>query len=80
MYNKIEMITEVKDSNKWRESFRSDNIPYIHERVAHDLLAKYMQKCRWILRMNRTQLYNGFEKIVVTYNNKCRNTYIVESR
>ena len=78
--NTINMVTEVKENGKYKVSYTYDDALYIYDRLAHDMIAKKINRCTWITSIKRTPLYNGFDRITVTYNNKVRNIYTIESR
>jgi hypothetical protein len=44
-----------------------------------DMVNKKICACTYIKSIKRTQLYTGFEKITVTYDNDVRRVYTIES-
>lgn len=52
---------KYEDTPSWVNLDRAE----IYDRLAHELIAKNINKCQYIKRITRTNLYNGFIKIVV---------------
>ena len=52
----------------------------IYKDIATAMINKKICKCTYIRRIERIQLYNGFQKIIITYDNNFRAIYIIESR
>ncbi len=75
----INVTTEVKKGKTYEATHTNDNVAEVYERLAQDLISKKLNGCRWIKSIKRVQLYNGFVKIIVTYDNDCRNTYTIAS-
>jgi hypothetical protein len=75
----INVTTEVKKGKTYEATYTNDNAAEVYERLAQDLISKKLNECRWIKSIKRVQLYNGFVKIIVTYDNDCRNTYTIAS-
>lgn len=75
----VNFITEVKKGNKYEITRECNDSAYVYESLARDVIAKKINLCTYIKSIKRIQLYNGFEKIIVTYDNNCRCTYTIES-
>ena len=79
MNMEIKRIVEIKEGRTWRESYASTDPAAVYQDLAGDLIAKKINCCSYIRSIKRTCLYNGFQKIVVSYDNGVRATYIVKN-
>ena len=70
---------EVKRGNVWDFCRREENPEEVYKKLASDMIAKKINKCTYITRITRSNLYNGYEKIYILYNNGVRVTYQIES-
>jgi hypothetical protein len=70
-------ITEVKNGKKWEQTNIDTDILSVYQSLANDLIAKKLNQCSYIKSIKRIPLYNGTQKIIVTYNNNCRCIYEV---
>ena len=75
----IKRTVEIKESRTWRESYTVTDPAQVYQDLAGDLIAKKINCCTYIRSIKRTNLYNGFQKIVVSYDNDVRATYIVKN-
>lgn len=78
--NGIIRICEQKENGKYIECYRTENVQDIYKDLALTLISKKINGCTWVKSIKRTPLYNGFQKITVSYDNNCRDTYIVVDR
>ena len=78
--NKVMRICEVKENGKYNETFRNYEKEIVYCELSNRLIAKKINHCTWIKSIHRTPLYNGYEKIVVYYDNNCRDIFIIESK
>ena len=74
----------VKRGKNLVETFSSDDAMYVYKRLAEELISKKINCCRWIKSIKRENLYNGFQRITVVYNNgdndhNGRGVYIVKN-
>lgn len=76
---KTQEIIEVKANGKWTESNVVNDVTEVYRRLSNDLINKKLNGATYIRSIRRTPLYNGFQKIVVFYDNNVRSTYIVEN-
>ena len=79
MNNKVNMTIEVKNGRQYEVTRICEDRAEVYESLANDLINKKMCGCTYIKSVKRIQLYNGFIKIVVTYDNGVRTTYTIES-
>ena len=64
----INMRYERKEGSKFiATDSNSDDAALVYEFLAHDLIAKKINACRYIKTIARKPLYNGFDQIIVTY-------------
>lgn len=69
---------EVKEGNKWRETYYSDDPVYVNKCFMHVLRAKYMWRCTYITKIVRRNNYDGTETYKVYYDNGGRETFVIE--
>lgn len=72
-------ITQDKVGRKYVETGRDLEASEVYKQLANRLISKKICKCSWIKSIARTSLYNGFQKIVVTYDNNTRDIFIVQN-
>jgi len=61
----ISEVYEVKQAGKWVETYRTEHRDIVYERLTHDLVAKYLEKCSYIKSIRRTQNYDGTITITI---------------
>ena len=79
MNNKVNMTIEVKNGKTYETTNVIEDRTEIYESLARDLISKKLCSCTYIKSIKRVNLYNGFEKITVTYDNDVRRIYVIES-
>lgn len=79
MNNKVNMTIEVKNGKTYEVTNVIEDRTEIYESLAHDLINKKLCSCTYIKSIKRVNLYTGFEKITVTYDNDVRRIYVIES-
>lgn len=75
----VNYIYEEKKNGKYTETYRCEDSARVYDDLAHELISKKINECRWIRSIKRTPLYNGFDRITVTYNHGGRRLYVVAS-
>lgn len=80
MNTTVNYIYEEKQSGKYVETFKCEDAQRVYDDLAHELISKKINECRWIRSIKRTPLYNGFDRITVTYDHGGRRVYTVTSR
>lgn len=70
---------QEKKNGKYVTTFTNPNEAATHEDLAQELIAKKLCACTWIKSIKREQLYNGYVKIVVTYDHNGRRVYYVRN-
>ncbi len=79
MNNKVNMTIEVKNGKTYEVTRVVEDRVEIYESLARDLISKKINACTYIKSIKRVQLYNGFEKITVNYDNNVRRIYTIVS-
>lgn len=79
MNNKVNMTIEVKNGKTYEVTRVVEDRVEIYESLARDLISKKINACTYIKSIKRVQLYNGFEKITVNYDNNVRRIYTIDS-
>ena len=75
---KVMVIYEAKEGRNYTETWRSEDPAKVYEDLAQELISKKINECRWIKSIKRTPLYNGFQRITVTYDHGGRRLYTVK--
>lgn len=75
----IKRCAEIKEGRNWRETHANTDPAEVYKYLAEDLIAKKINACSYIRSIKRTNLYNGFQKIVVSYDNGVRATYTIKA-
>jgi hypothetical protein len=76
----VNYIYEEKQGRNYVETFRCEDEKTVYADLAHELISKKLNECSWIKSIKRTPLYNGFDKITVSYDHgKGRRVYTVSS-
>lgn len=72
-------VFEVKEGRVWRESFVTTDPVEVYKFLAEELIAKKINACSYIRSIKRTNLYNGYQKIVISYDNGDRAVYTIKN-
>ena len=75
----IKRIAQVKIGNTWKETFVETNPAEVYKWLSHDLIAKKINKAPYIRTIKRVNTYDGFQNIIITYDNACRSIFIIEN-
>lgn len=75
--DKSSLVLEQKINKTYYFLHISDNKTEIYRRLAQELISKNINKCTYIKRISRSPLYNGYQRIYVTYDNNIRATYTI---
>ena len=73
----INYIYQEKDGRTYTETFRCEDELQVYKDLAHELVSKKLNECRWIKSIKRRPLYNGFDEITVTYDHGGRRIYTI---
>ena len=79
MNNKVNMTIEVKNGRQYEVTRICENRAEVYESLSRDMINKKICGCTYIKSIKRVNLYNGFEKITVSYDNDVRRIYTIES-
>ena len=75
----INYVVEVKNNGKYEISNTCNDVTEVYKSLANDMISKKLNQCTYIKSIKRTPLYNGFDRITVTYDNQVRRIYTIES-
>lgn len=75
----IKRITEVKEGRTWRETYTTTDPAEVYKALAEDLIQKKINACAYIRSIKRENLYNGYQRITVLYNNGVRSIYTAKN-
>ena len=79
MNENIKCVIEVKNGNKYEVTRTITDEFEVYRDLANDLIHKKINECKYITRIRKVPLYNGYDKIYVIYNNGVRRTYTVKA-
>lgn len=77
---KMEMVKyeyQEKQAGKYVTTFTQKDAQAVYDDLAHELISKKINLCTWIKSIKRSPLYNGFDRITVTYDHGGRRIYTV---
>jgi hypothetical protein len=77
--NNEKVTIYTKERNEWRKSLEICDPLEIYQRLASDLIAKKINACLYIKKIERGNLYNGTQKIIIYYDNGVKAVYIVKN-
>lgn len=80
MENTILKIVEKKQGRKWVEEYRTKDVTTVYRELGLRMVSKKLHRCNWIKSIRHTTLYNGYQKIIITYDNGYRDVFYVENR
>ena len=70
-------IFEKKNGRNYEQTWSSEDKEQVYEDLTHELINKKLCGCSYIRSITRKQLYNGFIKITVAYDNGDRRIYTI---
>ena len=76
---KEKVESQNKVNGKWETIFIWENPESVYNGLMHDLIAKKLEQCTYITRIQRIQKYNGFIEIIVNYASDVRRIYTIKS-
>ncbi len=74
---KINVFYQEKEKGHWVVRWTTDDPARVYECLARELIAKKINKCAWVKSIKREQLYNGFVRVTVAYENGGRRVYTI---
>ena len=80
MNNTVNYIVEVKNGKNYEITNTCNDVTEVYKSLANDMISKKLNQCTYIRSIKRIPLYNGFDKITVSYDNDVRRIYTIESR
>lgn len=69
----------IKHGKKWDVTVEFTDALTVYKHLTDDLISKKINCCLYIKSIKRINLYNGFQKITVYYDNGCKAEYIVKN-
>ena len=72
-------VFEVKEGRVWRESFVTTDPVEVYKFLAEELIAKKINACSYIRSIKRQNLYNGYQRIFISYDNGGRAIYTIKN-
>lgn len=75
---KVLRVAQHRNNGNWEITYIDDNELSVYKSLSQDLIHKKINKCKYITRIERIQLYNKFVSITVTYDNNNRSIYTVK--
>lgn len=78
MDNRIKRVMYVKEKNKYIETITQTDAAQVYEYLAHDLIAKKINACRYIKSIKRRNNYDGTQQITIIYDNNTKAEYTVK--
>lgn len=77
--NTVNFEYQHKEGRNYVTEFVCEDVRRVYDDLAHELISKKINSCTWIRSIKRTPLYNGFDRITVTYDHGGRRVYTVTS-
>lgn len=74
---KCNVVFEKKTGRNYEQTWSSDDKERVYEDLTHELVAKKLCGCSYIRSITRKQMYDGFIKIIVAYDNGDRRVYTI---
>lgn len=75
----ITRTVEVKEGRTWTVHHIDTDPALVYESLSHDLINKKICSASYITRIERVNMYDGTQKITITYDNNCRSIYRVKN-
>lgn len=73
------MTIYVRHGKSYEQNHEITDKATVYERLTNDLIAKKINACTYIKSIKRINLYTGFQKIIVYYDNGVKTEYIVKN-
>lgn len=73
------MTTYTKNGGKWEKTNERTDKAIIYEFLAQELIAKKINCCKYIRKIERVNRYDGFARVTVYYDNGVKNEYIIKA-
>lgn len=77
MKDTVNYIYEEKKDRKYVQTYECTDAATVYADLAQELISKKINACQWIKSIKRTTLYNGFQRVTVTYDHGGRRVYTV---
>lgn len=80
MNNKVNYIVEIKTGRVYKAERSCTDTTEVYRALSNDVISKKVNGCSYIKSIRRESLYNGYQRVIVTYDNKVRRIYTIESK
>lgn len=70
---------QERNGKQYETKYIDTNAETVYEDLSHELIAKKICGCTWIKRIERVNMYDGTERITVTYDHGGRSVYTVSA-
>lgn len=74
---KVNVIYQEKQGRNFVTTWECNDATQVYDDLTHELIAKKLNACNWIKSIKRVPLYNGFDRITVSYDHGGRRVYTV---
>lgn len=72
-------VYQEKNGRTWETKHTDTDATSVYEWLSNELIAKKLNGCTWIKSIKRVNLYDGNQKITVTYDHGGRSVYTVKN-
>lgn len=76
---RIERVFEIKEGRNWRKTITTTDATDVYKFLTEELIAKKINNCRYIRSIKRENLYNGYQRITVSYADSGRAIYTIRN-
>lgn len=70
----------LKQYGKWLKCFETTNEVEVYKDVTDYFICKYINKVNWIVRMQRKNLFDGFQKITFWQNDSVKVEFTIKNK
>ena len=74
----IRATTYTKEGKRCKEHHETTNPETVYKKLLDDMISKKLNGCTYIRKIERVNLYNGFNRITVYYDNGVKTDYIID--
>lgn len=75
----VKRVFEMKNGREWRATYTCTDSAEVYKFLAEELIAKKINACTYIRSIKRVNLYNGYQRITIAYDNGGRAVYTVKN-
>lgn len=74
----VRATTYTKEGKSWKECHETTNPEAVYKKLLDDMISKKLNACTYIRKIEKVNLYNGFNRITVYYDNGVKTDYIID--